>query len=320
MTRHVLVAGLLVLTGACSASNSNNPSKQTGPTVTAFTLSPQSVVLSAVGQTARLTATATFTDGSTQDVTSMTTWTSDAASVVSVSNTGLLMANGLGAANITAKFTPANGSAVPQTISVVVTPPGTFVAIGQVWDSNQSGDSLLNVIGVSIVAQPSGLSTTSTPSAGVNNFALGGLTDGVLTFAKSGYETTFADTITVSLDKMRPVKLLSVPMQPVTRIAAGASVSPSGSGATFLQSDGSVCLNCYLVRVTVPSAGTLHLELSWAVQRNVPLSMSVNGVHYAGVGSGSSSVTADVAVGAGEVLVYIGPDPFVLFTLGTSMK
>ncbi len=286
------------------------------------------VVLSAIGQTSQLKGTATLSDGTTQDVTSKTIWSVDIPTVASVSATGLLTVTGLGLATITAKYTPPPPAAsLTRTTSVVATPPGMFAVQGRTRDPGQ-GNGQGNLSGVSIVAQPSGQSTTSvvTPE-GSNNFFFGGLTDGVLSFTKSGYEPVLLDTSTVSMNPSQPSKLFDVPMQQIQRFPAGTSVSRTIApvDVKYPQADGSICFPCQLVRVVAPSDGTLHLVVTWT-DTHVVLAMWVNGVRVSGSSPGPSSVTADVAVSAGDVLVYVGQQNnttsfnFVTFTLTTAMK
>ena len=72
-----------------------------------------------------------------------------------------------------------------------------------------------------------------------------------------------------------------------------------------------------------PSAGTLRLRPAWTDSR-VPLSLWANGQLFMGA---STELTADVPVGAGELVVYVGAIPavslpdglYLPFTLETSM-
>jgi hypothetical protein len=302
---------------ATTASFTVTATLQVSLTVTNLTVKAV-VVLSAAGQTEQLSAIATLVGGSTQDITSKTSWSSDTPQDVSVSSTGLLTANALGAATITAKYTPATGASLFRFTSVVVTPPGTFVATGRTRDPGAG--SLPNV---AITIQSTGQSTTSSTPNGA--FAIGGLTDGMLTFNASGYDPVVFDTTTVSMESDRPSKFVDVPMQPTTRINAGGSISRTIAphDMDFPQPGGSHCYPCQLVRVTT-SDGTLHLQVTWAEKTSI-LNMWINGVKYTGLGVGPSTATADVAVGAGEVLVYVGQQMnvnanYTDFTLVSTIK
>jgi Bacterial Ig-like domain (group 2) len=84
----------------------------------------------------QLNATGTFTDGSTQDLTSAVTWSSGAATVVTITDSGLATAHGLGTATITASSNNINAAntmtVVPPTLdSLVITPAGTTIPLGE---------------------------------------------------------------------------------------------------------------------------------------------------------------------------------------------
>jgi trimeric autotransporter adhesin len=79
-------------------------------------------------------ATALFSNGSTQDVTSTATWTSSSTSVAVVSNTGLASGIGLGTTNIGASFNGISATpealAVDQLNSITVSPNPATVPLG----------------------------------------------------------------------------------------------------------------------------------------------------------------------------------------------
>ena len=64
----------------------------TAPVLQSIAITPASVSLLSSGQTSQLKATGTFSDGTTQDLTSTSTWTSSAPAVATVSGTGLAKA------------------------------------------------------------------------------------------------------------------------------------------------------------------------------------------------------------------------------------
>src|SRR5437588_348633 len=70
------------------------------------------------GSTVQLTATATFTDNTTQDVTNSATWSSSNTNAATVSSTGLVTASAVntGVANITATFQGTISPAFPVTV------------------------------------------------------------------------------------------------------------------------------------------------------------------------------------------------------------
>lgn len=89
----------------------------------------------ATGTTAQLTATGSYSDGSSQDLTSTVTWTSAPASVASVDPSGIVSADKAGTTTITATFNGVNGTTkvtVANKVlqSLIVTPVNTFTAAG----------------------------------------------------------------------------------------------------------------------------------------------------------------------------------------------
>jgi uncharacterized protein YjdB len=93
----------------------------------------------ALGTTQQFTATGTFTDGSTQDLTSTVTWSSSSSAVAIISNAmgsyGLATSSGQGTATITAVSGSINASTVitvgsPTLVSIAVTPGSADISVG----------------------------------------------------------------------------------------------------------------------------------------------------------------------------------------------
>jgi len=107
------------------------PSTPVGPTP-----SVTSVVVSgttpAIGETTQFTATATFSNSTTQDVTSQATWRSSNTAVVTVSNTGAVTGVGAGETDVSATYQNVSGS---QHLSLVM-PPRTFTLAGVISDAS----------------------------------------------------------------------------------------------------------------------------------------------------------------------------------------
>lgn len=118
--RGILLLSALVFTGACKDDDpvdSSEPDDSAAPEVTldSLSLSSQSEALYK-GQTASLTATATFSDGSSADVTGEVTWSSSDTAVATVTG-GEVLATGAGSADITAEV---EGVSAVATVSVDV--------------------------------------------------------------------------------------------------------------------------------------------------------------------------------------------------------
>jgi uncharacterized protein YjdB len=113
-----LVTAVAVGTSTITAK-SNNSSVSTTALVTVSTrvvrsisVSPSSqTLLLSTGQTQQYTATATFSDGSFQDVTNSAAWTSSNGSVATIGNTGLAQPIGTGSTTISASLQGQVGTA-----------------------------------------------------------------------------------------------------------------------------------------------------------------------------------------------------------------
>jgi RHS repeat-associated protein/uncharacterized repeat protein (TIGR01451 family) len=92
---------------------------QNAVTLSSVSVTPASASL-APAQTVQLTATAIYSDNSTQDVTAQAVWTTSATAVATVGTTGFVTAVAEGTATITASF---NGTSGLATITVAVAEP-----------------------------------------------------------------------------------------------------------------------------------------------------------------------------------------------------
>ena len=115
MTRRSLACALLLVIGTLTIGCQTTPS----PTVKALSVAGPAP---AVGASKQFTATATFVDGSTQDVTNVDQsssiqgpyWWSGNTSVATVSSTGVVTGVAQGSATIYAKYHSFTGSAAIQ--------------------------------------------------------------------------------------------------------------------------------------------------------------------------------------------------------------
>jgi uncharacterized protein YjdB len=104
-----LLTGVALGTANVQAKSSNGIIGNTAVTisqkqVTSVAIQPltQTLSLSLGPTTVQFTATATYQDGSTANVTSVATWTSNPSSVATISSTGLATAQAVGTATVTA--------------------------------------------------------------------------------------------------------------------------------------------------------------------------------------------------------------------------
>src|SRR5258708_15027125 len=118
---------LLALSG-CGGGGAQNTVPPPPPALSSIQITGQSVNLIA-GQSEQLKAIGTYSGGTTQDLTSSTTWSSSDASVATVTSAGMLSAKASGSCSITAKTGSVSGSfrphVAPPLVSIAVTPPPT---------------------------------------------------------------------------------------------------------------------------------------------------------------------------------------------------
>ena len=132
---HSLKAGAVTITATM-----NSVSGTTGVTVSSAVLASINVGAPnpslASGATEQLTATAVYTDSSTQSVTSQVAWQSSDTTVVSVAAGGMLTALKTGSVTVTATLNSVSGTAgvsvtAPSLSSITVTPIAFSIASGQ---------------------------------------------------------------------------------------------------------------------------------------------------------------------------------------------
>ena len=116
LRKAALNAGLAFLfasLAACGGGGSQQPlttALPSGPSPGSLTMAGTSA-LQSVGATYQFTATVTFSDNTTRDVTSQSLWTSSANSVATITQSGgLEMAVGTGDVTISASFSAAGGT------------------------------------------------------------------------------------------------------------------------------------------------------------------------------------------------------------------
>jgi hypothetical protein len=124
---------------ATSGSTSGTASLSITPDdLVSIAVTPQNPSI-ALGQAQQFTATGTYSDQSTKDITTNVTWTSSSAMIAVMSNNtgsqGLATSSGIGSVAITATMGSVNASTMltvgtPQLVSIAVTPVNPSIAVG----------------------------------------------------------------------------------------------------------------------------------------------------------------------------------------------
>ena len=147
-TQAVLIA-LLVLTASAtmflSGCGSSSSQPQSQPTLTSIAVTPPTASVAIQG-TQQFAAKGTFSDGSTKDLTSSSTWSSSATNVATISPGGLATGVAAGTTTITAASGTVKGSTtltVTTTtvalVSIAVAPPNPSIASGSQFQFTATG-------------------------------------------------------------------------------------------------------------------------------------------------------------------------------------
>ena len=146
MRRLVVLLVLVFVYAGCGGSDSggspSSPSAPTTPTTPTVTVTGVNVTgagcggssctITTIGGSVQLTATATKSDSSTQDVTSLATWSSTNTAVATVSSSGLVTVKKGGTCDVTAVY---QGKMGGQTINANV----------PVWNKAGTGDTVFDM-------------------------------------------------------------------------------------------------------------------------------------------------------------------------------
>lgn len=254
----------------------------------------------AKGRTQQFSATGTYTDLSTQDLTTQVTWGStDTAVATIVSTTGLATAAAVGTSVITATFGTVSGATTltvtPAALeSIAVTPANPTVARGLTQQFTATGTfsdaSTQNV--TATVTWASTDTTAATIGAGT----------GLATAANVGTTTITATSGTVSgntLLTVGPALLVSIAVTPANpTINAGATQQMVATGT-----------------YTDTSTQVITATVTWFSQSPAFATVNAAGL-VTGTGGGSSQVDATLGAITGSTTVtVIAPPPVVLSTV-----
>ena len=318
-------AGWLLAACAGSPSSPAGPSPvvstPSAPAVASITVAGSSPL---VGATAQFTATATLSDGTTQRVTNLASWSSSDSTIANVSASGVVTGVAAGDADITATYQAIGGKA---RVTIVRPAPSTFTISGTLRDGTSAG-ILPNV---PIQAADGAGTTRSVTTDASGGFAISGVPPGAvtLTITIAGYEP-MTQTTSVSADTHVDLVLTRQPSLDLTGTWTGSGsdglgpetftwvLSQSGnalSGSVSMRplstTDGS-CASCHKVKdgsISGSVSGTaVTLRMSFALGGGQPtptclvtMDVSASGVTDTGLSSsynGSDSCEPAVARGS----------------------
>jgi hypothetical protein len=192
----LLLAALIAIGVACDSPSQPSPQPLRDVVLTG----PQEI---APGESARFTVTARYGDGSTEDVTSQSTWQTAKPAVLRVTSDGSAQGISRGESGITARF-----RGVSRSKAVLVLERGTYRLAGRIAEAGG------NIAGAR-VAVLSGTGTGLTATSEDNGFyALYGVAGAIrLHISAGGFEEMFQDlTVTSHTQQNYDLKLLVPPV------------------------------------------------------------------------------------------------------------
>jgi hypothetical protein len=131
------IFALIMVTASCSSKSATTTPKATLSSIAAAPVSPTNLK---VGTTQQFTATGTYSDGSTADITSKVTWASDTITAATIASSGLATSVAPGNTNITATMSGMTSSAISLRVVSAYQGSGTGVWSGQVTYNNKTYD------------------------------------------------------------------------------------------------------------------------------------------------------------------------------------
>lgn len=201
----------------------------TAATLVSIAVTPANPSLAA-GLTQQLTATGTYSDGTSQDLMSLVTWTSSSPAIATVSSSGLATGSSQGTATITATSGSVGGSTsitvtAPNLVSIAITPQTPNLALGTTLQLVATGtytDGSTLVLTNSVTWSSSNSAVATVSAQGLASSVSVGST--TVTAALSGVTGSTTANVT-------PATLVSIAITPaVPSIALGSSQQFTATG------------------------------------------------------------------------------------------
>ena len=270
----------------------------TAPTVTSIAVTPANPSITK-GGTEQFTATATYSDKSTANITSQVTWSSGTTSVATITSAGLATGVGAGSSTITATLGLVSGNTkltvtAPTVTSIAVTPANPSITKGGTEQftatATYSDKSTANI--TSQVTWSSGTTSVATITSA-----------GLATGVGAG-----SSTITATLGLVSGNTKLTVTAPTVTSIAvtpANPSITKGGTEqftATATYSD--------------KSTANITSQVTWSSGTTSVATITSAGL-ATGVGAGSSTITATLGLVSGNTKLTVTAPPVTLDFTGS---
>jgi len=262
----------------------------TAATLASIAVTPPSLSI-ALGTTQQFTATGTYTDNSTQNLTNQVTWASDNMTIATISNAsgsqGLASSAATGSAHVIAMLGALSSAPVTLTItaatlvSIAVTPPSPSIALGTTQQFSATGtytdNSTQNLTNQVTWASDNTVVATISSASGSQGLASSAATGGAGVTATLGAMNSAPVTLTVT-----PATLVSIAVTPPSpSIALGTTQQLAATGT-----------------YTDNSTQNLTNQVTWTSDNT--------GVATISNASGSQGVASSAATGNAHVSATLG--------------
>ncbi len=218
--------GGATITAASGSISGSTTLTVTGAALVSIAVTPANPTI-ALGTMQQFTAIGTFTDGTTQDLTSTATWSSDDQTTATINNTGLATSISQGTANISATSGNIAGSttvivSAAELVSITINPQSVAVAAGTTEQFTATGT--YTDTSTQDITQTAHWSSTNADTATISNAAG---SQGLATAALPGTTTIGASsgsisaTATLTVNSATLVSITISPQNPT--IADGTS-------------------------------------------------------------------------------------------------
>ncbi len=301
LTLATLPVGVHNLTAVYSGDANNAPSTSSNltetivspsaPTLTSIAVTPANPSITK-GATQQFSATGTYSDASTADITSQVTWASGTTSVATITSGGLASGVGVGSSTITATLGSVSGNTkltvtAPTLTSIAVTPANPSITKGATQQFSATG-TYSDASTADITSQVTWASGTTS----VATITSGGLASGV---------GVGSSTITATLGSVSGNTKLTVTAPTLTSIA----VTPANPSIT------KGAMQQFSATGTYSDASTADItsQVTWASGTTSVATITSGGL-ASGVGVGSSTITATLGSVSGNTkLTVTAPHP-----------
>lgn len=278
-----VATGTSVITATSGSVSASTTATVTAPTLQSIAVTASSLSLP-VGQTRQFTATGTYSDATTADISSTATWASDDTSKATVNSAGLASGLVAGTVNISASLSGKSGSAAL-----------TVTGGGEISSLDAAGASLtIDATTVTVGSGVASLYSTTTTTTLAN-------TSGALTINGAAS----ADTITLTATTAGHLTIKLNSGQTLDADSIPSSITVAGAGGddqVFLNLNGTTNLipaGGVSVQATAGTASRLRLTGSGSETLTYTPHASTAGTGTLAIGARSISVSGLSAAGAG---------------------